>query len=476
MTGLETPARAASSSIEAAAKPRSEKSVVASSRSWRRRSSRGTRPWAWRASSASTVGACVRGVTEWVTESRLLLVGHSKRVGETRRHAGARRGRAQHRIVDRRRRLRRPRHGDQPAPPRASTTSSSSSAADASAAPGATTPIPAAPATCPRTSTRSPSRRTRTGAAPSPPQPEIHDYLKRTAARERGRGRASASTPSSTDARWDEDGAAPGGSRPPPGALRAQFLLDRDRRPGRAAASRHPGPRRLRGRGLPLGPLEPRLRPARQARRRDRHRRLGDPVRPADPARGRASSTSSSAPRPGSRRAATGRSRRSSARLFRRFPKLQRLSRGAIFWSREALVLGFVKRPRLMKLIQRVAEAPPAPPGQGPRAAPQADAGLHDRLQADPDLQRLLPGARRRTTSSCSTEGLAEVRGNGVVGSDGSEREVDAIILGTGFQVTDFPGMKVIHGRDGASLAEHWDGSPQRPPLARRSPASPTCS
>ena len=58
------------------------------------------------------------------------------------------------------------------------------------------------------------------------------------------------------------------------------------------------------------------------------------------------------------------------------------------------------------------------------------------------------------------TEGLAEVRGNTVVGTDGSEREVDAIILGTGFQVTDFPGMKVIHGRGGESLSDRWDGSP----------------
>jgi cation diffusion facilitator CzcD-associated flavoprotein CzcO len=53
------------------------------------------------------------------------------------------------------------------------------------------------------------------------------------------------------------------------------------------------------------------------------------------------------------------------------------------------------------------------------------------------------------------------VRANTVVGSDGSEREVDAIILGTGFQVTDFPGMRAIHGRDGTSLSEHWNGSPQ---------------
>ena len=147
-------------------------------------------------------------------------------------------------------------------------------------------------------------------------------------------------------------------------------------------------------------------------------------------------------------------------RLFRRFPKLQQLSRGAIFWSREALVLGFVKRPRLMKLIQRAAET-------------------HLRRQVkDPELRRRLTpnytiGCKRILISNdfypaltkpnveVLSEGLAEVRGNVVVGGDGSEREVDAIILGTGFQVTDFPGMKVVHGRGGANLAQHWNGSPQ---------------
>ena len=44
------------------------------------------------------------------------------------------------------------------------------------------------------------------------------------------------------------------------------------------------------------------------------------------------------------------------------------------------------------------------------------------------------------------TEALVEVRGSTVIGSDGTEREVDAIILGTGFDVTGFPGADIIHG------------------------------
>ena len=54
-----------------------------------------------------------------------------------------------------------------------------------SAAPGATTPTRARPATCPRSCTRSRSRPTRTGRASFSPQPEIRAYLQRVAERVR---------------------------------------------------------------------------------------------------------------------------------------------------------------------------------------------------------------------------------------------------------------------------------------------------
>ena len=57
--------------------------------------------------------------------------------------------------------------------------------------------------------------------------------------------------------------------------------------------------------------------------------------------------------------------------------------------------------------------------------------------------------------------GVAEVRGSTVVGSDGSEAEVDAIILGTGFHILDMPVADLVRGADGRTLAEHWQGSPE---------------
>jgi cation diffusion facilitator CzcD-associated flavoprotein CzcO len=52
--------------------------------------------------------------------------------------------------------------------------------------------------------------------------------------------------------------------------------------------------------------------------------------------------------------------------------------------------------------------------------------------------------------------GVAEVRPHSVVAEDGTEREVDTIIFGTGFHVTDKPEMSRIWGRGGLSLKEAW--------------------
>jgi cation diffusion facilitator CzcD-associated flavoprotein CzcO len=147
-------------------------------------------------------------------------------------------------------------------------------------------------------------------------------------------------------------------------------------------------------------------------------------------------------------------------RLYRRLPAAQRLVRGAVYAGREALVLGFVKNPRLMKVVERLARK-------------------HMELQIDdPELlekvtpdytigcKRILPSNRwYRTLGKPNvelvTEGISEVRGHSVVTTDGREREVDAIVLGTGFHVTDIPAAHRIRGRGGVLLDDLWHGSPR---------------
>jgi cation diffusion facilitator CzcD-associated flavoprotein CzcO len=54
------------------------------------------------------------------------------------------------------------------------------------------------------------------------------------------------------------------------------------------------------------------------------------------------------------------------------------------------------------------------------------------------------------------TDGIAEVRAGSVVTADGTEREIDTIILGTGFAATERPVAKRVWNDRGGSLAEAW--------------------
>ena len=57
------------------------------------------------------------------------------------------------------------------------------------------------------------------------------------------------------------------------------------------------------------------------------------------------------------------------------------------------------------------------------------------------------------------SDGIVEVRERSVVAGDGSELAMDAIIFGTGFQVSPTPIASRIRGRDGRTLQEHWTPS-----------------
>jgi cation diffusion facilitator CzcD-associated flavoprotein CzcO len=144
---------------------------------------------------------------------------------------------------------------------------------------------------------------------------------------------------------------------------------------------------------------------------------------------------------------------------FRAVPFVQRLIRRAVYWSREVLVLGLTHS-RRMKLLEAAARA-------------------HMRKQVrDSELRaKITPkyrlGCKRILVSNdyypalanenveVVTAGVEEVTARGIRTSDGAEREIDTIILGTGFHVTDTSAATHVRGRDGQTLADVWDGSPQ---------------
>jgi cation diffusion facilitator CzcD-associated flavoprotein CzcO len=143
--------------------------------------------------------------------------------------------------------------------------------------------------------------------------------------------------------------------------------------------------------------------------------------------------------------------------IYRLFPKAQLAMRAGIYWGRESFAIPMLHH-RLSKLIEKLAKR-----------------HLHRQVK-DPELRRKLtpgysPGCKRILVSNdylpslaeenveVVCDGITEVREHSVVDGAGVEREVDTIILGTGFHVTDLPIADRVRGRDGRTLAEHWDGS-----------------
>jgi cation diffusion facilitator CzcD-associated flavoprotein CzcO len=145
--------------------------------------------------------------------------------------------------------------------------------------------------------------------------------------------------------------------------------------------------------------------------------------------------------------------------VYRVLPRAQLAMRAGIYWARESLVLQFRHR-----LVGRLLEK-------------MALRHLHEQVR-DPELRRRLTpsyamGCKRilptnewypaitRPNVEVVSDGIREIRAHSIVTADGVEREIDTIIFGTGFHVTDIPIAGTIRGRDGRTLAEVWDGSPE---------------
>ena len=140
-------------------------------------------------------------------------------------------------------------------------------------------------------------------------------------------------------------------------------------------------------------------------------------------------------------------------------PALSSLTRKALHSGLEAFGVGF-RHPKLLEQIQKVALAH--------LHATIRDPELRQKLTPDYVLgcKRVLlsndyyPAVRQQNVELLAT-GVERCAGKTLVGSDGSRRKADAIIMATGFHVSDPPNLDRVYGAEGRSLAEVWDGSPQ---------------
>jgi len=158
--------------------------------------------------------------------------------------------------------------------------------------------------------------------------------------------------------------------------------------------------------------------------------------------------------------------------LYRHVPATQRFVRGLVYWTRELLAYGMTKNPRALKVVRRVATR-----------------HMRDQVK-DPELRRKItpsytPGCKRLLPSNdyypaltkenveVVTDGIAEIKEHSIVTIDGTEREIDVLVLATGFHVTDNPMMEHIRGADGRSLLEQWRASGAQAYLGTTVPGYP---
>jgi cation diffusion facilitator CzcD-associated flavoprotein CzcO len=142
-------------------------------------------------------------------------------------------------------------------------------------------------------------------------------------------------------------------------------------------------------------------------------------------------------------------------RLYARRPAAQRAMRSLLYWALEARGIGFTTTPKAMRLMEREArthlQRQVPDPALRARLTPDYQIGCKRVLLSDdfyPALQR--PNVR------LVTEPIAEVTASGIRTSDGTHREVDTIIFGTGFEVSANLTRLHLTGRRGKSLADAW--------------------
>jgi cyclohexanone monooxygenase len=140
---------------------------------------------------------------------------------------------------------------------------------------------------------------------------------------------------------------------------------------------------------------------------------------------------------------------------LRRVPGLQRLYRAGVYWSREAYVPVFTRYPGLARPAERAArrtiEAAIDDPALRERVTPHFALGCKRVLLSNSWYPTLA-----RDDVELVTERIDHVTETGIVTSDGRLREVDAIVVATGFRTTDLPIASRITGRSGVTLAEHF--------------------
>jgi cation diffusion facilitator CzcD-associated flavoprotein CzcO len=143
---------------------------------------------------------------------------------------------------------------------------------------------------------------------------------------------------------------------------------------------------------------------------------------------------------------------------FKYLPGVQRLYRTGIYWGRECFVPAFTWQPKIAAPARLAAlrniEKGISDPGLRERVTPDFQIGCKRIL-----ISNSYYPALDRDDVELVSDGISEITPTGIVTRDGTHREIDVLIVATGFYTTDQPIAHHIRGRDGRTLAEAWADS-----------------
>jgi cation diffusion facilitator CzcD-associated flavoprotein CzcO len=140
---------------------------------------------------------------------------------------------------------------------------------------------------------------------------------------------------------------------------------------------------------------------------------------------------------------------------LRHVPGLQRLYRAGVYAAKEVTVPSFTLWPAISKPAQTA-------------AIKNLKKGIKDPELREKVMPRFTFGCKRVLISNdyypalaadnvdVVTDPIAKVTGSSIVTADGTEREIDVLVVATGFYTTELPITEHVVGKHGRTLADQW--------------------
>ncbi len=141
--------------------------------------------------------------------------------------------------------------------------------------------------------------------------------------------------------------------------------------------------------------------------------------------------------------------------LYANVPLSQRLHRGRLYWQHEFMALGFIKNPGILKFASKLALR------YLKKSVP--DETLREKL-----TPKYVMGCKRvlisnnyypaliRSNVEVITDPIQEINNTGILTKDGKQRNIDALIIATGFQAAENVMRFELKGRNGIDMNEVW--------------------